>query len=196
MNLDLRSSYWVGTSLRLRAIEPADWEVYFAWNHDDEMARALDAIPFPQSQESVRRWAESESVRKPDGDNLRFVLEEKASGTVVGEITVHGCDRRNGTFAYGINVHKEHRRKGYAADALSLVLRYYFQELRYQKVNATVYDFNAASVRLHEKLGFTREAHLRRMGYSEGKYFDQFIYGLTAEEFAAFQAGVAHPGSG
>ncbi len=32
-------SMWQGTRVRLRAIEPSDWETYFAWNQDDEMSR-------------------------------------------------------------------------------------------------------------------------------------------------------------
>jgi RimJ/RimL family protein N-acetyltransferase len=187
MDIDLSDCYWVGASIRLRAIEPPDWETYFAWNQDDEMARSLYAIPLPQSREAVKRWAEQESIQKPEGDDFRFILEEK-TGVVVGDLTIHGCQRRSGTFAYGISVKKEHRRKGYATEAIILALRYYFQELRYQKVNATVNDFNEPSVRLHEKLGFRREGQLRRMGYTNGKYFDQFIYGLTAEEFALLQA--------
>jgi RimJ/RimL family protein N-acetyltransferase len=187
MDIDLSDCYWVGALIRLRAIEPADWETYFAWNHDDEMARRLYAVPFPQSREAVQRWAEHESTRKPEGDNFRFVLEAKA-GLVVGDITVHSCERRSGTLAYGISVKKEHRRQGYATEALILVLRYYFEELDYQKVNATVNDFNEPSIRLHEKLGFTREGQLRRMGYTNGRYFDQLIYGMTGEEFAHLQA--------
>ena len=119
MDIDLSDSYWVGASIRLRAIEPADWETYFAWNQDDDMARRLYAIPFPQSQEAVKRWAEQESIQKPEGDNFRFVLEDK-TGVVVGDLTVHSCERRSGTFAYGITVRKEHRRQGYATEALTL----------------------------------------------------------------------------
>jgi RimJ/RimL family protein N-acetyltransferase len=39
-------------------------------------------------------------------------------------------------------------------------------------------------IRLHERLGFRREGCLRRMIYTDGQYFDDLIFGLTAEEFA------------
>jgi RimJ/RimL family protein N-acetyltransferase len=84
-----------------------------------------------------------------------LVLEEKTS-IVVGDMTIHSCDRRSGTFAYGITVGKEHRRKGYATEALDLALHYYFQKLRYQKVKLTVCDFNEPSIRLYEKLVLIR----------------------------------------
>ncbi len=129
--------------MRLRAIEPSDWEVYFAWNQDDEQARGVSNIPFPQSAEAVRQWAQQEATRKPEGDAFRFVIENE-TGEVVGDLTTHNCDARVGSFSYGITIRREHRRNGYAAEAIALVLRYYFRELRYQKATVTVYSFNEA----------------------------------------------------
>jgi RimJ/RimL family protein N-acetyltransferase len=175
-------SIWQTERIRLRAIEPGDWEVFFRWNQDDGMTRALDWVWFPQSREAVRRQAEEASLRRPENDAFHWVIEDTA-GSVVGSIATHDCDRRNGTFAYGINVAREHRGQHYAGEAVALVLRYFFEELRYQKVTVHVYAFNEASIRLHERLGFRQEGRLRRMVYTRGQHFDSIIYGLTAEEF-------------
>jgi len=182
MSIDHGASIWSGTLVRLRAIEPSDWGTYFAWNHDDDQARAVSTVPFPQSREAVQRWAEHEATRQPEDDNVRFVIENTA-GEVVGDLGTHHCDARTGTLAYGITISAGHRRKGYAAEAIALVLRYYFDELRYQKVTVGVYSFNGPSIRLHEKLGFQQEGRLRRVVYTEGQFFDQLFFGLTAEEF-------------
>lgn len=178
----MSTSVWQGSRVRLRAIEPADWEVFYEWNQDDDMTRRLDVVWLPQSREAVKQWTEYQATRRSEGDDFHFVIE-RLDGEVVGSIATHRCDRRAGTFAYGLNVRREHRRKGYAAEAITLLLRYYFRELRYQKVNASVYSFNEPSILLHEKLGFTREGRLRRMVYTEGRYHDEIVYGLTTEEF-------------
>ena len=175
-------SSWQGARVRLRAIEPADWTVYHAWDQDADQARNLDAIPFPRSPANTQRWIEAESQRQPDGDNVRFVIENE-SGEVVGDLTTHGCDQRVGTFAYGIAIRRDQRRKGYAKEAIRLVLRHYFGELRYQKVTVQILDVNQPSIRLHESLGFTREGRLRRTAYTAGRHHDEVIYGLTGEEF-------------
>ena len=184
MERDDRAGYWDGELVRLRTIEPADWETYFAWNADAEQARALHAVPFPQSREAVKRWAEREATRSPEGDGVRFVIEDRA-GDVVGDLTTHHCDPRAGTFAYGITVKAGHRRRRYAAEAIRLVLRYYFAELRYQKVTVSVHSDNEPSIRLHERLGFKQEGRLRRMVYTGGRFLDELYFGLTAEEFFA-----------
>jgi RimJ/RimL family protein N-acetyltransferase len=181
--MDTNASIWQGKRVRLRAIEPSDWEVYFAWNQDDDQARAVSSIPFPQSMEAVRQWAQQEATRKPEGDAFRFVIENE-TGEVVGDLTTHHSEPRAGAFSYGITIRRDHRRNGYAAEAIALVLRYYFRELRYQKATVSVYSFNEASARLHESLGFQLEGRIRHTVFTDGELFDELIYGITAEEFA------------
>ena len=182
--MDTNTSIWQGERVRLRAIEPSDWDAYFRWNQDDEQARSVSSIPFPQSAEAVRQWAQQEATRKPEGDAFRFVIENETS-EVVGDLTTHHCDARAGSFSYGITVRREHRRNGYAAEAIALVLCYYFRELRYQKATVSVYSFNEASARLHEKLGFQLEGRIRRTVFTDGPHCDELVYGITAEEFSA-----------
>jgi RimJ/RimL family protein N-acetyltransferase len=181
--MDTSASIWQGERVRLRAIEPSDWSVYFAWNQDDEQARSVSRIPFPQSAEAVRQWAQQEATRKSEGDAFRFVIES-ASGEVVGDLTTHHCDARVGSFSYGITIRRGHRRNGYATDAITLVLRYYFRELRYQKVTVAVYSFNEESARLHESLGFQLEGRIRRTVFTGAEHCDELVYGITAEEFS------------
>lgn len=178
-------SHWRGDLVRLRAVEPGDWETYHAWNFDDAMMRNLWHIPFPQSREAGRHWAEEASIRRPDGDDARFAIEALANGAVVGDLTVRDCDRRVGTFTFGVAIDARARRRGYAAEAIRLVLNHYFAELRYQKVSVGVYSFNDASLGLFASLGFAREGRQRRMAYTRGQYFDLVLFGLTAEEFVA-----------
>jgi RimJ/RimL family protein N-acetyltransferase len=90
-----------------------------------------------------------------------------------------------GTFRYGLSIVREQRRKGYASEAIHLVLAYFFRELRYQKVNVEVYAFNEPSLRLHLRLGFREEGRLRRMIRTAGAYHDEIILGMTVEEFEA-----------
>lgn len=178
------TSFWHGERVILRALEPADWAAYHAWNDDDDQARRLYFVPFPQSQEAARRWAEQIATTPSTDDTFRWVIANHA-GAVVGDLTTNDCNRRMGTFSYGVSIAAAHRRKGYASEAIAIVLRYYFEELRYQKVNTVVYSFNEPSLRLHERLGFVVEGRQRRMIFSGGRYFDLILVGLTAEEFAA-----------
>lgn len=177
-------SIFEGKLIRLRAVEASDWDAHYQWNLDSDNGLMTDEIWFPTSRSTVQAWAERESVRGADEDAYRFQIETLA-GKFAGTINTHTCAPRNGTFGYGLAILPAYQRKGYATEAIGLVLRYYFGERRYQKVNAEVYSFNKPSITLHERLGFAMEGRLRRMVYTGGEYHDRLIFGMTAEEFAA-----------
>jgi RimJ/RimL family protein N-acetyltransferase len=173
-----------GKRVRLRAVEPTDWETHARWDLDTEGGRLTDFIWFPSSSESTRAWAEGQARQSGDNDEFRFSIES-LDGQMVGTLNTHTANPRCGTFMYGVFIAPERRRKGYAFEAVTLVLRYYFLERRYQKVNAEVYSFNEPSIRLHQSLGFVQEGRLRRMIYSSGDFHDALIFGMTREEFEA-----------
>lgn len=179
---------WQGVRVRLRGIEPSDWATFQRWDQDTEIARLCYHIPFPRSEEGTRKFAADAALAEPKGDAVRLMIVDVATDKPVGTINTFACDPRHGTFGYGLAIAREHWRKGYASEAICLVLAYYFRELRYQKVTAHVYAFNDGSIRLHEKLGFRLEGRLRRQVYTDGAYHDELIFGLTTDEFAAAHA--------
>ena len=146
------------------------------------MARELDFVWPPVSLAFIRHDLEELSLKKLEADAFTWVLEN-ASGEAVGTLSTHTCNQRTGAFSYGLSVAREHRRRGYATEAVLLVLKYYFEELRYQKCLVTVHSNNPASNALHEKLGFVREGTLRRMVYTGGQFYDLHYYGMLKEEW-------------
>ncbi len=183
-------NFFQNSQVKLRAVEPADAEFFFEWNQDGEMTAYMHFLWPPTSLESSRRWAEEEARRRLTDDTLFLVIENR-EGKRVGMISTHECDRRTGAFRYGIAVRREHQRRGYASAAILLLLRYFFEELRYQKVTVNVHANNPASIRLHERLGFQLEGRLRRMVFSGGQYWDELHMGMTVEEFRARYAAAA-----
>lgn len=180
----MSSHSWQGAAVRLRAIEPGDGEWFFAASADTEALRHSGGLLFPLSRAWYTDWAQQLATAEPGDTAYRWVIENPA-GEGVGTINTHSCDPRTGTFSYGLSVRAEHRRQGYGAAAIILVLRHYFAELRYQKATVHIYSFNAPALRLHERLGFQSEGRVRRTVYTQGLFFDECIFGLTAEEFAA-----------
>lgn len=125
---------------------------------------------------------ESNSTQKLENDVFQWMIEN-LHGETVGSISTHSCNSRDGTFSYGIDIAVEHQRNGYASEAILLVLKYYFEELRYQKATVPVHGDNEPSKKLHEKLGFMREGTFRSMFFTRGHYVDLIWFGMTVEEF-------------
>jgi RimJ/RimL family protein N-acetyltransferase len=172
-------SVWKGEKVRLRAIESEDIENFIKYG-DDEINRNLGGIHFPHSDEEIKSWIEKE--KKKEEDSYRWIIED-ISGNLVGTINTFECNRRFGTFKYALVIYKPFWGKGYAQEAIKIVLKHYFFEMCYQKVTPHVFSFNDRSLKLHEKLGFKREGQLRNMYYTNGSYHDEIYFGMTKEEF-------------
>ncbi|MCP5101631.1 MAG: GNAT family N-acetyltransferase [Chloroflexi bacterium] len=172
---------WCTDKVSLRPIELDDWALEFAIMNDTDLIRHFDTVDYPPSEQSAKKWTEERSNKNSE-EWFTWVIET-TSGEKVGALNAFDVNRRKGTFYYGIVILPEYRRRGFAADAIYLMLRFYFQELHYNKCNATVYDFNEGSIKFHEQFGFQLEGRLRQMGFTQGRSVDHLIFGITAAEF-------------
>ena len=176
-------NYWESDRIRLRAIEPEDAPIFFEWNKDSEMGLMIDRLRPPTSKKFVKDWAEKTAAKFSDESDDFFYVIETLAGELVGSIDPHKCDRLVGDFTYGIAIRRAFQRQGYAREAIIMILRHYFRELRYQKVTVKVFGYNEASQKLHEKMGFLLEGQIRRAVLHNGRFYDDLIYGMTKEEF-------------
>jgi len=188
-------NYWEGTRIRLRGVEAADAEAHHKFNLTSDYG-LIDQVYPPGSLARVQEWAARKSQAGFEDQTFSFQMESIETGELVGGIATHHCDQGTGVLSYGLHVFADHRGNGYAKEAICLVLRYYFQELRYQKANVAVYSFNEPSIRLHETLGFQREGRMRRTVYTRGIHADLLWFGLTVEEFRDLHAAYWRPAPG
>lgn len=175
-------NYWQGKNIRLRAVEPEDGEFFFESLSDDSIQKYVSDIRIPMSLQACKDWAVNEAAKGNDRESATLVIEDN-NHNKVGMIDPHSEDRRVGVFTCGIWIKPEFQNKGYATEAVTLVLKFYFEQLGYQKFNSSVHSYNYASIKLNEKMGFVNEGRIRRDVLSEGKYYDTILYGLTVEEY-------------
>ncbi|MBO0657268.1 GNAT family N-acetyltransferase [Streptomyces triculaminicus] len=176
------TSFWTGKRVRLRGIEPDDWSAFMRFAEDEE--RLGDVLHPPRSAEGCRVWAKEQSAAKPDGDCFQLAIEAVDTGEIVGAVGSHHADPRMGWFEYGVTIGAEHRRKGYAAEAVVLLLRFMFAERRYHKCEARIFAHNEASLELHRRLGFVEEGRLRDHVFLASRHHDLVMMGILADEFA------------
>jgi RimJ/RimL family protein N-acetyltransferase len=183
-NLPGVTSIWVGERVRLRQVEPEDWSAYKEFDEYTDDQRTSWRVMPPRSAEGYRRWATDRATAPHHDDNLELAVESLEDKAPVGMVSVREADPRNGTFALGVAIGRPHQRRGYATEAVLLVLRYLFGECRYQKCDVAVYADNRASLALFQRLGFSLEGRRRRQHFHGGRYHDVDLLGLTVEEFA------------
>jgi UDP-4-amino-4,6-dideoxy-N-acetyl-beta-L-altrosamine N-acetyltransferase len=128
------------------------------------------------------------AARLKDSPARNWILT--VDGLPIGLIGLTDLAHGRGSMAFYIG-EAEYRGKGYGVAGLSLVLGKAFGELRLRKVWAEVLADNAPAVRLYERRGFTRQAHLVAHVVKNGQPIDVIGLGLVADAWAASSTHIA-----
>ncbi|MDN3310444.1 GNAT family N-acetyltransferase [Microbacterium oryzae] len=90
-----------------------------------------------------------------DGEWIVLAVEERASGEVIGELDLKRAG--DGRAELGYVIRRDRQGRGLAREAVIPLLRYAFEKLDLDAVDAFISPGNAASTRFAERLGFRRE---------------------------------------
>ena len=178
--MSIMRSGLVGNTVRLREIRPADRRTLMRFDRDSERGGQ-------SCGDGYRHWAAHRAHPTTHGDDLHLAIETLRGGVLVGSMCTTQTEPFEGRFSYGIGIGPEHRRHGYADDAISVLLTFMFGYRRYRKCEVGIYGGNLASLALHRKLGFREEHRHRDPEFSCGRAPYLVLMGLTAAEFATFR---------
>ena len=134
-----------GVVLRVPDDGDASW-ITEACN-DPEIAQFIVGMPPP------RRWASS--------TDAEFVIADAAHAEPLGVVSLRIAERDPGLAAVGYWLRPEARGRGAATVAVQLIALWAFNELGVQRLELTTAPENAASQRVAERAGFSREGVLR-----------------------------------
>ncbi|PYE48313.1 GNAT family N-acetyltransferase [Paenibacillus barcinonensis] len=146
--------------LDLRQMKETDAADLFQVWSDPEVARFMNISPFTAEQQAVemiRMLADLAQKKQA----IRFSIMEKESGTIMGSCGYNYFDFEQARAEIGYDLARAYWGKGYAAEAVSALLDRGFNSLGLNRLEAKVDPRNVNSIRLLEKLGFTREGLLR-----------------------------------
>ena len=125
----------------------------------------------------------SETRLYPVNTPTEMVFRIENKNELIGEIKFSRMRWYNRKSELSILIKKEQQNKGYGTKALNAAMHYAFDKMNLHRLEAEVYDFNEASIKLVEKLGFKKEGVLREAKYLEGKYYNIIRYGILKREF-------------
>lgn len=165
-------------------MEESDADFFYEALQDMDIQKNESDIRIPMSHKACEDFAAAQAA-KGNNNTSPFLIIEDQDGTRVGMASPAIEDSRVGVFTSGLFIRAEFQRKGYATEALRMIMDFYFNQLRCQKFNASVYSYNEASNRLCEKMGFVVEGRRRNTVFTDGQFFDEILYGLTKDEFLA-----------
>jgi [ribosomal protein S5]-alanine N-acetyltransferase len=127
----------------------------------------------------VRRY--TEDLRADQG--YSFLIVRNADGALVGGLTLANIRRgvaQAGSLGYWTGL--PYVRRGYMAAAVRAIIPFAFGALRLHRLEAACIPTNAASIRLLETTGFSREGYARQYLCINGIWQDHLLYARLKED--------------
>jgi RimJ/RimL family protein N-acetyltransferase len=173
--------------LVIRPFQQSDVDALHSRRNDPDVARWQNwTLPWPRE----RAEAVVADVMAMDGpandDWWMAAIVEIESGDVVGDLAVNlTWDSRCAEVGYTLA--RQHWGRGYATEAVTAMLEHLFDTVRVTRVAGTLHPENTASAMVLERCGFVFEGHTRLSYWVGDENSDDWIYGMTREEWEAWR---------
>lgn len=182
MNIQNEPSHFIeGGRLYLREVRLTDVnESYYRWMNDPGVTRYLESRFFPNDPDSLRDYVRD---RLKDRSSIFLAIVLKERDRHIGNIKLGPVDWIHRLADVGIMIgEKDCWGKGYATEAIGLVVQLAFFRLNLHKLTAGYYTGNAGSAKAFGNNGFLVEGLRKSHRFCEGVYTDTVILGLVHDE--------------
>lgn len=187
----LAPSYPVLTErLALRPIVAGDIDDLLAYRSRPDVCRW---VPFePQDRARIEKLVAGQFARRElerAGEALFFGVEHRDSGRLIGDLMLNWASEEHRGAELGWVLNPEYGGRGFATEAVLAVMQLAFDGLGLHRLTARIDADNAASIRLAERLGMRREAHLVENEWFKGRWSDEVDYAILDREWAGRPQG-------
>jgi aminoglycoside 6'-N-acetyltransferase len=162
-----------GEHVNLRIVEKEELAVFADFLND----LAVGASYMPVLQHSQAAVEEHYAKLSPDAG---WFYVEKKDGRRIGWIS-HAVIGGSMTIEYALV--PSARRQGYGTEAIRILVDYLFLSRDLVRIQAEALVDNAASQRVLEKVGFTREGIKRKASFVRGRWRDDVLFSILREEW-------------
>lgn len=170
-----------GKKVTLRAVEELDLPLLHKWANEPEIQNWLGGWHFPTNLEDQKKWFENLSVSSL---NQKYSIEVANLG-LIGTANLVNIDWKNKNAFHGMMLgDKDIRGKGFGLDTVMAVMRYAFEELGLERIDGSMIEYNAASLKLYiNKCGWKEEGRQRNWYYRKNRYWDRIMVGVTRDDY-------------
>jgi RimJ/RimL family protein N-acetyltransferase len=134
-----------------------------------------DSFPHPYTLADARRWIRTARAAKP-GTHFAIEVDGSAAGGIGLRLRE---DVHSHSAEIGFWLGEAHWGRGIGTETVRAVTDHAFRAFDLCRIDAHVFEWNPASMRVLEKSGYTCEGRLRRSVTKDGKTIDSMIYAIT-----------------
>lgn len=179
----------ITSRLSLRLFTPGDVDDLYAYQSLPSVARYLYRPAHTRERsEQVAAERATHTTWRADGDKLALAVCLRDEPGVVGEVTLTLADARAAQAEIGWTLHPRHEGHGYATEAAAALATFAFDTLGVHRLYARLDVENTGSVRVCERLGMRREAHLVENDLDGDRWGSEYIYAALATDLGSHTA--------
>lgn len=161
-------------TIRLRAPEPEDLDLLYAWENDTSLwDKGASIVPF--SRYSIKQYLIDNKYDIYVDKQLRLMVTLGETGELAGATDLYDFDPFHRRAGVGILIDRKFRGKGYALQALSLLEEYAFRFLNLKQLYAVIPAQNKNSIRLFTKAGYHQTGLLEKWLSTGDSFQDAWI---------------------
>jgi RimJ/RimL family protein N-acetyltransferase len=169
--------------LWIRRFKDSDLAPFMAYRNDPEVARyqSWDSCDEREARTFIREGASAQPGVPSEW--FQFAIELKATQDLIGDCALRVDEYEPYRAEIGFTLAREHQGKGFASEAVSLLLDYAFDTLGLHRVIAMADCRNRPSVALLERVGMRREGHFLDNVWFKGGWADEYLYAVLKDEW-------------
>ncbi|MFW5967082.1 MAG: GNAT family N-acetyltransferase [Persicimonas sp.] len=138
-----------------------------------------DSFPHPYTRDDAEEWLASAGSQTPE---TNFAID--VDGEAVGGI---GLERKTDVFRRSVEIGywlgERVWGRGIATEAVAALTTWGFTNLDVVRIYAGVFEWNPASIRVLEKVGYAFEGRLHNAVYKDGEVLDELVYATWPEHW-------------
>jgi diamine N-acetyltransferase len=168
-----------GKKVVLRALEPSDADILYQWENDMSVWHLSTTLaPFSRFtlEQYILNTADIYTNRQ-----VRFMIDDtgrdKAQQTI-GAVDLFDFEPVHQRAGIGILIHQDYRGKGYASEALDLLIDYAFNTLQLHQVFCNISPDNHDSLNLFRSKGFILAGTKKDWNKIRNTWYDECLYQL------------------
>jgi len=169
-----------GSKIRLRALEPDDIDVLYKWENDRSIWHLSNTIT-PLSRFTLEQYVLSAGQDIYSTRQMRLMIDLTSTEngiTTIGSIDLFEFEPAHMRAGVGILILEGFRGKGFASEALGLLINYSFETLQLHQLFTNISIDNTESIRLFESKGFQFIGVKKEWNRIRNKWQDESMFQL------------------
>ena len=168
--------------LSLRAMHPIDAEDMFDYARRPDVTKYLlwrehEDIGF------TRDYLNYIGQRYALGDFYDWAIIDRESRRMIGTCGFTKIDAPNNSAEIGYVLNPDFHNKGYATEAVGRILKFGFEELSLNRIEARFMQGNEPSLKLMRRVGMTFEGYFRDLVFVKGRYRSVGVCSILRSEY-------------